>query len=294
MTTELTGGIGYVPAASTVEVFVALTQVGPADIVHAHMTAAELAAVASRPSHRAAVVATRHFPHRRLQSPLARPVAAAIHAGLKEQVAISRFVAAGVGETSTVVFNGVPSRPLAALRAPRVLMLQRLEREKSPEVGIRAWARSGLGSTGWELAVAGTGRLYDAVRQVCYDLAVDGSVVFLGSVTDTDALLQECSILLAPAPAEPFGLAVVEAMSHGLPVIAACGGAHRETLGLDGCFFPPGDVDFAARQLTALAQSIDRRVEAGGRLRERQQRLFSVDVHVSRLERVFESTLRSR
>ncbi len=63
----------------------------------------------------------------------------------------------------------------------------------------------------------------------------------VGHVAETDALLAGASILLAPAPREPFGLSVVEAMAHGLPVVAAGGGAHLETVGDDGLLFPRGD-----------------------------------------------------
>ena len=164
-------------------------------------------------------------------------------------------------------------------------MLQRLEEEKAPEAGLRAWAESGLGREGWRLLVGGSGRLAAAARRECERLAVSDSVRFLGHVGDTDALLRETSVMIAPAPGEPFGLAVVEAMAHGIPVVAAAGGAHLETLGADGLLFVPGDASGAASWLRRIAEDVPWRREVGARLRSRQQLLFSLDTHASRLER---------
>ena len=132
-------------------------------------------------------------------------------------------------------------------------MLQRLDTEKAPEVGLRAWAASGLAGRGWRLVVAGSGALRPGLEAECATFGPPCGVTFAGNVDDTDGLLAGASILLAPAPAEPFGLSVVEAMSHGLAVVAAAGGAHLETVGDAGVLFAPGDVTAAATALAGLA-----------------------------------------
>lgn len=113
------------------------------------------------------------------------------------------------------------------------------------------------------------------------------SVEFPGQLADTDAVIADSSILLATAPDEPFGLSVVEAMSHGLAVVAADGGAHVETVGDEGALFAPGDVDAAARALRSLAEDAATRSRMGDRLRRRQQRLFSLARHLDRLEEIY-------
>jgi glycosyltransferase involved in cell wall biosynthesis len=170
--------------------------------------------------------------------------------------------------------------------------MQRLDPEKEPGLGIRAWARSGLAERGWRLVVAGEGRLMGAVRSLAEKAGVSKSVSFAGWRADTESLLEGSSILLAPPPAEPFGLAVVEAMAHGVPVIAADGGAHPETVGADGLLFPAGDVEAASELLVALAEDPTRRQREGQRLRLRQQTLFSLDVHVDALEELYLAVLR--
>jgi glycosyltransferase involved in cell wall biosynthesis len=289
MRAELESAVTHTPAASVGQVWLALAAIGRVELVHAHMTAAEAAAVCCRVSNRAPIVATRHFPLRRGSSIGGRAAGLAISRALTEQIAISRFVAQNVDGNSVVLHNGVASRPQADVRARRVLMMQRLEREKAPEVGVHAWARSGLANRGWHLAIAGYGRLEAPVRRVCAELGVVGSVRLLGNVEDTDSLLADSSILLAPAPAEPFGLAVVEAMAHGVPVVAAAGGGHLETLGPEGLRFPPGDAEIAAAHLALLGSDHSLRRVKGESLRARQRRFFSVEMHVDRLERVYAS-----
>ncbi len=166
-------------------------------------------------------------------------------------------------------------------------MLQRLDTEKSPDVGIRAWAISGLGAQGWRLVIAGKGELQPSLTRLAGDLEVQDSVEFVGQIGDTDKLLAESAALLAPAPGEPFGLSVVEAMAHGLPVVAANGGAHIETVGTDGMLFAPGDPGAAAAALVRLGQDDALRHRIGTRLRQRQQRMFSLTRHVDRLEELY-------
>jgi glycosyltransferase involved in cell wall biosynthesis len=222
---------------------------------------------------------------------LGRVARVVIYRALAGQIANSRFVADSIEEPSVILYNGVPPREQAELGTRRVLMMQRLEREKAPEIGVLAWADSGLANLGWDLAIAGSGSLEPRMRQMCTDLGVVESVQFLGNVEDTDSLLSESSILLAPAPAESFGLAVTEAMAHGIPVVAAGGGGHRETVGADGCLFPPGDVRAAASHLARLGNDRSLRRAMGERLQARQRRLFSLEMHVAKLEKLYESVL---
>jgi glycosyltransferase involved in cell wall biosynthesis len=234
-------------------------------------------------------VSTRHFPGRRGSSNLGRVAGVVIGRALARQIATSKFVAQRISGPSVLLYNGVPPREAADLEARRVVMLQRLEQEKAPEIGVRAWANSGLADHGWHLAIAGSGRLESTIRRTCAELGVSNSVQFLGNVADSDALLREASILIAPAAVEAFGFAAVEAMAYGIPVVAAAGGAHLETVAADGCLFPPGDAEAAGAHLARLGEDIRRRRDIGARLRARQRRLFSLDVHVERLEQLYAS-----
>ena len=284
---ELSDEIPHHPATTVAQVAVALARQGRGDVIHVHMTAAETAAWLARPIQRTPIVATRHFPGGRGSDALAKGVASVVSRSLACDIAISKFVADRMAGPSVLLYNGVPLRPAAALTSPTVLMMQRLTVEKSPELGLRAWSASGLADLGWRLVVAGDGDLRSDLMALADTIGISGSVEFVGQIVDTGTLLHESSILLAPAAEEPFGLSVVEAMAHGLPVVAARGGAHVETLGEDGALFTPGDPDGAAKELRRLADSLALRLESGTRLRSRQQSLFSLEGHLTGLVTIY-------
>ena len=287
MRSELPDTVSNRPAGHLMTAAVAVATCRDADLVHVHMTAAEGAAWLSRPLQRAPFVATRHFAAGRGSTMVARGLARLTSRAISRDIAVSQFVADSIGSPSVIIPNGVPDRPQARLEACTVVMLQRLDAEKAPDVGVRAFALSGLAASGWLLEVAGQGRLRPALLELVDELGLTGSVEFVGHVTGTDGLLSRSSVLLAPAPREPFGLSVVEAMAHGLPVVAADGGAHTETVGDDGMLFPPADPAAAASALRRLGGDVALRHATGAALRRRQQDRFSLSHHVDRLERLY-------
>ncbi len=159
MPAELSDLVASRPAGSLPRAAWALGRQRGTDIVHAHMTAAEGAAWLAHPFNRAPIVATRHFARERGSSTPARALARVTSRALARDVAISQFVADTVAGPTVLIRNGVPDRPQADLASPTVVMMQRLNSEKMPDIGIRAWALSGLADQGWRLVVAGLGEL---------------------------------------------------------------------------------------------------------------------------------------
>lgn len=264
------------------------------DLVHAHMTAADVVAIATRPVHRAPVVSTLHFARPRGHDRFTEKVYALVPRLVHRQIAISEFVATRVGGAPTVLHNGVPDPrptvgPTDAHRDPVVLIAQRLESEKATGVALEAFATSGLADRGWELHVAGAGSERTSLETTAERLGIAPATHFLGRVTDLDTRMARAALFLAPAPAEPFGLSVVEAMASGLPVIAADGGAHRETVGsaTPDSLFPPGDTGAAADLLARVAAEPSTRADLAVRGRRRYEETFTIDAHVDALETLY-------
>jgi len=170
-----------------------------------------------------------------------------------------------------------------------VLVAQRLDAEKDTATALLGWARSGLADEGWTLDVAGRGGEADYLADLASDLGVAASVRFLGHVDDLDRRMAEASMLVASAPAEPFGLSVVEAMASRLPVVVAAGGAHPELVGpvAGELLFTPRQANQLADRLVALAADAAHRAELGERLHARFEAEYTVERHVDRLEELY-------
>jgi glycosyltransferase involved in cell wall biosynthesis len=275
----LAGNVEHLPAATVLDALAALRRLPAADVLHAHMTDAEVV-LALHPGHRAAArVATRHFARRRGSDPFRRVATTMTARRLDGQIAVSRYVADRVEGNSTVIHPGVPELPVRdATRSPVVLVVQRLEAEKATDVALTAFARSGL-APGWRMQVAGSGAEADSLRRLALDLGIAGHVDFLGARDDVPELMAAASVLVAPCPVEGLGLAVVEAMAAGLPVVATAAGGHLESAGSvdESWLFAPGDAEAAADRLRRAAADAAGLLAYGDALRERQRTHFSVD-----------------
>ncbi len=295
--------VRWSPGATAPAAMSALVRGGRRDVVHGHLTHGEFAAFAAAPVTLGRRLATRHVLHPRGHGRVGRAVGRLVRAELWAEVAVSEFVAASVRPRSdAVLLNGTravstTSAPVQATEGPGVVLVaQRLEREKATDVVVRAFAASGLAARGWRLAVAGQGPEAGPLRALADGLGVGAAVDLLGWVADVPALMRSSAVFVAPAPREPCGLSVLEAMAHGLPVLASDAGGHRETVGtVPGArTFGAGDVEACAVALRELGADAEGRAAYGAALRERQSGSFSIGAHVDGLERLYRSAVSSR
>ena len=267
------------------------------NIVHAHMTKAELATALYRPvwTHRTPMISTRHFAAVRGASLPGRLVGRLVRSRVAAQIAISRFTADRIDGDSTVVFAGVEPQPRVMTSADRehvVLMAQRLEEEKNAELGIRVFAASGLADQGWRLRVAGDGSQRAAIEALVDDLSVGDAVDFLGHRTDVPELMERASVFLAPTKDEHYGLSVLEAMAAGLPILAHASGGYLELLeGLGpDCFFDD-DLQTAGIRLAQMANDAAARDRLGEAEHRRQQEHFGLSTQVEATTHVYRNAL---
>ncbi|MGW5242049.1 glycosyltransferase family 4 protein [Monashia sp. NPDC004114] len=291
------GAAQVVPATSVAAVWLAVRDhLGAADVVHAHMTAAELACSVAMIGSRVPLVCTRHFAQRRGRHALVHLGSSLVARHIAAQISVSRFVADSVEGESVMIYPGVPPEPAApdwASREPVVLVAQRLEDEKHTDEAIRAFAISGLGAEGWRMEVAGDGACRGSLQRLAQQLGTGDSVRFLGQRSDVGQLMRTSRILVASSPSEHFGLSVIESMASGLPVVATASGGHLETLGtVEGArLYPAGDVDAAAKAIRRLAESPESWATYSRSLREAQQRHFTLDQQLEATRRVYEAVL---
>jgi glycosyltransferase involved in cell wall biosynthesis len=104
------------------------------------------------------------------------------------------------------------------------------------------------------------------------------SVIVTGRLLDAEvaALLRRSDLFVFPTLADTFPLVVLEAMSHGLPVIASdVGGIPYQLGGNCGLVVPPGDVPALAAAIAELARDAPRRAEIGRNALLRVERDYS-------------------
>ncbi len=289
-------GVLQRPAATTIAAMRALDGLARCDVLHVHMTAAEIAVLLSPKLAGVPVVSTRHFGRRRSESSPARLLAPAVRRRLAGQLAISRYVAQRIDGASTVVYPGVPVGPDAVgadARRPVVLLAQRLAPEKRTDVGLRVFAASGLAREGWRLDVAGDGGERPALESLAADLGIAHVVRFLGRRSDVARLMDRSSILLAPCAIDGLGLSVVEAMAGGLPVVAAGAGGHLETIGAvpDAALFDAWDPIAGGQVLGDLARDVARREVYSRAEQAVQRRDFTVEAQQRATDEVYRSVL---
>jgi len=197
--------------------------------------------------------------------------------------ALHRFTVERVGvpadkvETIHYGLDGVPEAwgvnpPDEVPDGARVLLaVARLTNQKGIDLAIRALA--GLPDD-TVLVVLGDGPERAALVRLARELGLEHRVFLLGRVPDVGSWLGRATLLVHPARWEGFGLAVLEAMLAGLPVVATNVSALPELIvdGRSGVLVPPDSPEALARGI-ALALETPQ-LGAGGLARARTE--FSV------------------
>lgn len=116
------------------------------------------------------------------------------------------------------------------VEAPVIGIVARLNAWKGQRELIEATARLAPSQPNLHLLVLGVGSDSDHLHQMALKLGLDKRIKFLGWQEDVRPYLGAMDLFCLPSHAEPFGLAITEAMSMALPVIACCSGGVPEII----------------------------------------------------------------
>jgi glycosyltransferase involved in cell wall biosynthesis len=181
---------------------------------------------------------------------------------------VDRFVALSSPMRDFLLAYGIPNQRIAlkpnTVRDPGpplpvgsgFLFAGRLSVEKGIELLIEAWNRHPVGSLG-VLRICGDGELRDRVGTWAAGRA---DVDFKGqrSEEEVSRLIDETAVVVIPSIwEEPFGLAAVEAMAHGRPVLASDSGALPELVGNQGGWVVKVNADSWAAGLGVAAKGTE-------------------------------------
>ena len=240
------------------------------DVIHAHTLAAAAAGLTLGRVHRVPVVVSEHWSAFVLgtlsawEARLARlvfervdlvcPVSERLSEAVAGYAPRARLRVIG-NPVDTTLFASEPRRGPAGLDGPARLLAVGLQGEKK---GMRQLLdalarRSSEGARPVVLDLVGEGSTAELSRQA-RTLGLEDTVRFRGLMSRADVarLMGEADLFVLPSLVETFGVALVEALAAGLPVVATDVGVARELVDeRSGELVAPGDVD-------ALAAGIDR------------------------------------
>ncbi len=118
------------------------------------------------------------------------------------------------------------------LASPTVISVGSLEHVRGHDLSLRAFALARQKVPALQFLVVGDGSLRRQLESLAADLGLGGAVHFLGHVANPYKYLSRATIFVSAARYEGFGLALLEAMACGIPVVATdCRFGPREILG---------------------------------------------------------------
>jgi glycosyltransferase involved in cell wall biosynthesis len=127
--------------------------------------------------------------------------------------------------------------------------------------------------------IAGDGPLRAPLEAEVDRLGLHEEVRFLGFITDTAAFFAGVDLFAMPSLYEGLGVAALEAMAAGRPVVATRVGGLTESVldGVTGFLVPPRDVAALAAAIAKLVRSRSLAQAMGQRGRERARQHFSLE-----------------
>jgi N-acetyl-alpha-D-glucosaminyl L-malate synthase BshA len=125
------------------------------------------------------------------------------------------------------------------------------------------------------------------------ELSVSQDVKFLGRLDTVASLLQASDLFLLPSQTESFGLAALEAMACGSPVVATRAGGLPEVVddGVNGILEPVGSVEAMGRRAVELLRDSEQHAAMRGAAIAKA-REFSADRIVPLYESLYEEVIR--
>lgn len=280
------------------------------EIVHAHAARDyHLAALAVRLASRGRLVLTRHalFPLRRMNRPLL--------SGVGRVIAVSRAVAesvrrSGVIDASkiTVVHNGIDIERFARSpyvdAGPDVPVLVgtvgHLAPIKGHDVFLRAAALVAASRPEVRFVIIGEDKSPEKnyrkyLENLVAELGLSERVAMPGWQDDIAAVLSSLTLFVSAARSEPFGLAIVEAMAAGVPIVCAASEGALEIIedGVSGKLVPLDDPESLAQAINDLLNNSSERLRLSRNAMHAAER-YSLARMARDTERVYREVLAGR
>ena len=170
----------------------------------------------------------------------------------------------------------------------RILFLGQLIRGKGADLMLKSLAELDIP---FDCTIAGDGNDRTMLEKMVENFHLRDKVHFAGFVSDTEKLWANCDVFFFPIRwQEPFGLVGLEAMAHGVPVVAFDIGGVREWLAdfENGILVPEKKTVAAAGIIGGLAYNRQALENMGKRGLELAENKFSEEKFVEKFKEICE------
>ena len=222
-------------------------------------------------------------------------------------IAVSRavkdfMIASNISRASKikVIYNGIKISNLEAkvFQSEREFLIATvgtLNPHKGMQYLIRALPKIKNEFPGIRLEIIGDGPYKRVLLNEVKKLKLKDYVKFTGFIPDIEKYLTRFDLYVQPSISESFGLAITQAMSVGLPVVATNTGGIPEVVtdGKSGLLVEVADPQALTDAILFLLRN-PKKAQEMGKVAEKEAKLkFNLDSMIKELEKVYESTAES-
>ena len=156
-----------------------------------------------------------------------------------------------------------------------VVAVGRLVPQKGFGSLIDAFAHNAHRRPEWHLTILGDGEERASLERQIREHGLGSRIHLVGAVEEPMRIIPHADLFVMSSRYEGFGMALVEAMAAGLPVISfACPSGPAAIIhdGIDGVLVPPGDIPALAEAIANLMDDADGRQRLGAAARHSARR----------------------
>lgn len=166
---------------------------------------------------------------------------------------------------------------------------------KNPEVWLSVAKKVLLTQPDVQFVWLGDGISLSHIRQEVSQSGLEEKIILPGYRSNVDAYYNKAIIYFQPSLVESHGIAVVEAMAHGLPCVVSNIGGLPESVSDSETGFTcaPDDVDSFSTRILQLLTDFDLRNKMGQSGQQRAEHLFSEVVQERKILDLYQSLLMS-
>lgn len=145
------------------------------------------------------------------------------------------------------------------------------------------------------LLVVGEGPEKESLKKLADEFGLESTIIMVGFQENVAPLLKQLDLYVHPSIHEPFGIAILEAMTAGKCVVATAVEGIPEIVieGESGFLVPPEDPAKLAEVICRALNNIDKIREMGANGRKRVEKVFNIESTVGKYQDLYEIVTRN-